>query len=204
VKTTTAPHLELRTALRSVQQTGAAFIENALPGELCSRIAEEAATATFERLPEHEGQVHQDGELFVLTAGLGAYPEIKDLRDELTHAVRRDGTDIAGLSDWAPGEVSIQRYRTGTTGITPHRDLKRYRTLVAVFTIEGNATFTLCANRTGEPLAQWPTRTGSLVLLRAPGLGGIEDGRPLHAVTGPIAGQRISVGFRAAPQPHAA
>ena len=40
------------------------------------------------------------------------------------------------------------------------------------------------------------TAADGTILLRAPGLGGIEDGRPLHAVTGPVRGQRTSLGFR--------
>ncbi len=195
------PHIELRHALQLVQRTGAAFIEDALPAKFCSWIAEEVAAAAFERLPEHAGQIRQEGELFVLTTGFDAYPAIKDLRDELTHAVRVHGADVAGLDHWVPDEVSVQRYHRGTIGITPHRDLKRHRNLVAVFTVEGSATFTLCKNRAGEPLAEWSAGTGSLVLLRGPGLGGIDDGRPLHAVTGPTAGQRISVGFRTAVVP---
>jgi hypothetical protein len=190
------PRLELRRALQSVQRTGGVLVEDALPAELCSRIAAEVAASAFERLPEHQGQVRQQGDILVLPAGLDAYPAIKGLRDELIHAVRRDAAGIAGLECWTPDEVSVQRYRAGTTGITPHRDQKRYRNLIAVFTVEGSATFTLCKNRAGEPLAQWPAGTGSLVLLRGPGLGGVDDGRPLHAVTGPTAGQRISVGFR--------
>jgi hypothetical protein len=33
-------------------------------------------------------------------------------------------------------------------------------------------------------------------LLRAPGLDDADDGRPLHAVSGPQTGQRISVSYR--------
>ncbi len=196
-----APHLERRQALHQVHRTGAAFIQQALPAGFCSRVAAEVAAAAFEKLPEHEGQVRQKGELLVLTADLGAYPAIKGLRDELTDAVRMDGAGIAGLDRWIPNEVSVQRYQAGAIGITPHLDLEKYQYLIAVFTVEGTARFTLCKNRAGDALAAWPARPGSLVLLRGPGLGGIDDGRPLHAITGPTAGQRISVGFRMAAAP---
>jgi hypothetical protein len=81
-------------------------------------------------------------------------------------------------------------------GITPHLDLKRYHYLVAIITADGTAPFTICKNRAGDPLTIWAAAAGSLVLLRAPGLDGIDDGRPLHTVSGPDSGQRISVSLR--------
>jgi hypothetical protein len=85
---------------------------------------------------------------------------------------------------------------TQATRHHPHLDLKRYHYLVAIITAHGTAPFTICKNRTGEPLTTWPATAGSLVLLRAPGLDGLDDGRPLHTVSGPATGHRISVSYR--------
>ncbi|GAA4864325.1 hypothetical protein [Actinomycetospora straminea] len=54
-----------------------------------------------------------------------------------------------------------------------------------------------CSDRAGTTVRAWEAGTGSLVLLRGPGLAGVEDGRPLHAVDGPREGRRTSVTFRA-------
>jgi hypothetical protein len=110
--------------------------------------------------------------------------------------VRRDAAEIPGCADWRPNEISIQRYQPGALGITPHLDLKHYHYLVAIITAAGRAPFTLCKNRDGDPLTTWAASAGSLVLLRAPGLDGTDDGRPLHTVSGPPVGQRISISYR--------
>jgi hypothetical protein len=65
-----------------------------------------------------------------------------------------------------------------------------------VFTLLGSSEFLLCKGRSGSVIETWQTRPGTLVLLRGPGLGGLEDGRPFHAVRGPTAGQRYSLTFR--------
>jgi hypothetical protein len=191
-----SPCLDLRSALRTVAQAGAAYVPDAVPQAGLSAICQDLALAAFGKLPEYEGVARQEGEIFVLDAGSGGYPAIRRLRDELAAAVHRASAGITGLDSWYPDDISIQRYRAGASGITPHRDRKRYRILVAVATIEGTAAFTLCKNRTGDPALTWHASQGSLIFLRGPGLAGIADGRPLHAVQGPATGQRTSIGFR--------
>ncbi len=175
---------------------GAAFLPDALPAEACAWIVSELASARFSRLQKHEGRARQEGEIFVIRNSLRDYPAIRRLRRELVDAAHEAGDEIAGLASWEPNEVSAQRYPAGSLGITPHLDLRRYRYLVVIATVEGAADFTLCKNRQGDLVTTWRAETGSLILLRGPGLGGVEDGRPLHAVAGPVRGQRISLGFR--------
>ena len=115
------------------------------------------------------------------------YPAIDRLRDQLVAAVHSHGDQIPGCANWQPNETCIQRYHPGALGITAHLDLKRYHYLIAIITADGSAPFTHCKNRAGDPLATGPPSAGSLVLLRAPGLDGIDDGRPLHTVSGPDA-----------------
>jgi hypothetical protein len=103
---------------------------------------------------------------------------------------------VEGVSEWLPNEVDVQRYHALALGITPHLDLKRYRVLIAIVTVGHSAPFSLCKDREGTVSEQWQAEPGSLVLLRAPGLGGAEDGRPLHAVGGPPVGTRISITWR--------
>ena len=76
-------------------------------------------------------------------------------------------------------------------------DQRRYRLLVAAFTLEGEAPFTVFEDRSATTVARaWTTQRGDLCLLRAPGLAGHPDGRPTHSVGGPGAGGRVSLTVR--------
>ena len=186
----------LRDGLDSLRERGAAFIDEALDPDTVTQIARESSSGNFERLAEQEGTARQDGEFFVVTGHMNSYPLIAALCAELTAVVHQQGSGIAGLKSWYPNEAWVQRYRGRSGGITVHKDQKRYRLLVAVFTVKGSATFTVCRNRAGDAEMAWTAGSGSLVLLRGPGLGGIEDDRPLHAVGGPDSGERVSLSFR--------
>lgn len=190
------PGSRIRDGLDQVQERGAAFIEAALDPEVARKVALESSRGTFERLAEWEGTARQDGEYFMLAGGMGGYPLIQHLCRELKTAINEQGAYITGLESWHPNEAWIQRYRGAGAGVTVHKDQKRYRLLIAVFTVTGTATFTVCQNRAGDAEAAWEAGPGSLVLLRGPGFSGVDDGRPLHAVGGPGRGERISVSFR--------
>jgi hypothetical protein len=76
-------------------------------------------------------------------------------------------------------------------------DQRRYRLLVAAFTLVGEATFTVFEDRSARTnVRAWTTRAGDLCLLRAPGLAGHPDGRPTHSVAGPSTGARVSLTVR--------
>ena len=187
---------DLRAALCTVSQTGAAFLVDAIQEEALSAVAAELESAPYTRLPEQQGRARQEGEILVLTSGSRGYPAMSLLCERLTAAILAAGDGICGLDQWRPNEVAVQRYPERALGITPHRDLQWYRYLVVVVTVEGTAEFMLCKNREGELLDTWQAGSGSLVLLRGPGLGGTEEGGPLHAVAGPAVGHRTSLGLR--------
>src|SRR5947209_20633077 len=88
---------------------------------------------------------------------------------------------IRGLRTWKPNEAAVQRYRPGPYGITSHLDGKRYRRLVTVVTTTGEARFSLHSDRDAPPKKTWMVGPGGRVLLRAPGLAGAREGRPVHA-----------------------
>lgn len=190
------PGLDLRRALETVRTHGAAFIEHALANAFLEQLRREADAVPYEPLAAREGRARQEGEMHVIHGATGNYPAIDHLRAELVKLVHTQGADIPGCSAWQPNATWIQRYHAGALGITPHLDLKRYHYLIAVITADGSAPFSLCKNRAGDPLTTWTAGAGSLVLLRAPGLDHADDGRPLHAVSGPPSGQRISVSYR--------
>ena len=191
--------LDLQQPLRRLAEAGATFVPQALVEPFRDLLVHEADAGPFDRLPEQVGRygVRQQAEhRVILGDDVGGYPGVDQLRREFAARIRAHGDDIQGLGEWYPNDISIQRYQAGSLGISPHLDNKRYRYLVAIFTLEGAAPLALCTDRQGAVQHEWETVPGSLVLLRGPGLGGAEDGRPLHAVGGPTEGRRTSLTFR--------
>jgi hypothetical protein len=194
-----AKDLDLHAPLTRASQIGVAFIAQALTEPALGAISAETTGGSFEPLPEHTGPygVREQAELLEIPPDdASRYPIITQLRTDLTQLVHQQGRGIAGLNEWEPNDVGAMRYHAGSFGITPHRDSKRYRLLIAIFTTEGSAPFVYCANRDGDIIDQWLTTAGSLILMRGPGLKGIEDGRPFHTVAGPATGPRVSLTFR--------
>lgn len=173
---------------------GFAFVPGALVESFRLRLHGEVEAAPFEPAPGSVGQVRQETEACTLPPDLEGYPGVAELREILMAMARRSG--VRGLRTWRPDDVAAQRYRPGSMGITSHRDGRRFRRLVAVFTTAGAARFAVRAERHGNVVAGWEAGPGSLVLLRGPGLAGARDGRPFHEVSGPHEGVRYSVGFR--------
>jgi|DewCreStandDraft_1066081.scaffolds.fasta_scaffold00179_72 alkylated DNA repair dioxygenase AlkB len=190
------PDLDLTEALHTVAVTGAAFVPEALAEAFREGLQREIEGGPLEPAPYQIGQVRQETEVLTISAPMDGYPTVAALCRALTDLVRRQGRGIAGLDRYAPNVCHVQRYRPGALGITPHLDGKRFALLVAVFTTKGSARFTIHAERFGPPIEAWEVTPGSLVLLRGPGLAGIPDGRPFHAVGGPVAEPRYSVSFR--------
>ncbi len=163
--------MDLRGALERVRDVGRAVVNGVLSEARCASIVREVAERSFERLPPSIGPVQQETELLLLTGEFAEVPWVSRLREELVAAIRDQTPGGTELGDWWPNEAYVQRYEPGALGVTAHVDSKRFVLLIAV-------------------------HPGTLVLLRGPGLGGLEDGRPFHAVRGPAAGERYSLTFR--------
>jgi alkylated DNA repair dioxygenase AlkB len=188
-----ARDLTWSTLLSEVTEQGAAFAARAIDEPCCARLAAELGGGPYEPVVPAIGQVRQQAEAFEVAVEQlhPRYPVLAELCGELVSQVQRHG-----VPGWRPNEVAIQRYQPGSLGITPHRDQRRFAQLVAVVTITGSAPFTLCRNRSGDPIQMWQANEGSLVLLRGPGLVGDPDGRPMHMVGGPTGMPRTSIGIR--------
>ena len=186
----------LRRALERVRDVGRAVLNGVLSDARCAAIVRDVAERSFERLPPTIGPVRQETELLLLTGDFGEVPSVAKLRDELVAAIRAQTPEDMEIGEWWPDEAYVQRYEPGALGVTTHVDSKRFVLLIAVFTLLGSSEFLLFEGRSGSVIETWETRPGTLVLLRGPGLGGLEDGRPFHAVRGPAAGQRYSLTFR--------
>lgn len=98
------------------------------------------------------------------------------------------------VPDFRLNDLIVQRYRSGSFGITPHRDHLRYRGLVAIVTLRGAAPFFVCADRLGKDAREVPAGAGRLVLMRAPGYRA-PDPRPFHYL-GNVTEERLSLGLR--------
>ena len=188
------PGVDLDDPLHRAAAEGAAFVPQALDPSFLLSLRGELAGVPVQPAPERIGEVRQETEAAPLPPDLEGYPLTSTLRAALVGGARSSG--IRGLATWEPNDVAVQRYRPGTLGITSHRDGKRFRRLVAVFTVAGRARFAIREERRGPVIAEWVAGPGALILLRGPGLAGTRDGRPFHEVSGPRRGVRSSLAFR--------
>lgn len=135
---------------------------------------------------------------FDVDAPFEGFPHLQELAGAFTTRVVSDGAGVRGLRTWRPNEAGVGVYRPGSVGITAHLDGRRYRRLVAVFTLVGSAPFEVRSSREGAVRQRWHARAGGVTLLRGPGLAGSIDGRPFHTVHGPARGVRCSLALRMA------
>ncbi len=190
---------DLGPALGLTARHGVAHEPGVVPEPLREAVLAELDAERYVDLPPVEGphRVRQQGEHVVLNADeIAARPAVAALHAAVVEAVRAH-PEIDGLDRWRPDEVTIQRYAPGSAGISTHRDGRRHAYLVAIVTLEGSALLRQCSDRAGTTVQAWDAGAGSVVLLRGPGLGGVEDDRPLHAVDGPRDGRRTSLTLRA-------
>jgi hypothetical protein len=185
----------LQAALEEVATAGHCLVRDALTTAQTDELLAELASGPFTPLEPLIGTVHQRGDGLTVGVDDEAFPLVARLVSELTGEVT--ASRIHGTADYEPNEVTCQRYLDDRSGIAPHMDQRRYRRLVAAFTLMGEATFTVFEDRSAtKAVCAWTTRGGDLCLLRAPGLAGHSDGRPTHSVAGPAAGARVSLTVR--------
>jgi hypothetical protein len=183
---------DLGPVLARTVRDGAAHEPGVLAEPWRAALLDEVGAETYAELPPVEGPhgVRQQGEYRVLT-GSDVPPAVAAVREAVVRAL--------GVAAWWPDEITVQRYAPGSTGVSTHLDGRRHAHLVAILTLEGSAVLRQCADREGTTVRAWDADAGSLVLLRGPGLDGVADGRPLHAVDGPVEGRRTSLTLRSTP-----
>jgi hypothetical protein len=188
----------LRALQPSVQEAAAVghcLVRGVLSPARAGELLDEVALGSFTPLEPRVGTVDQRGEAFTIEADDDEFPLVAELVSELAAEVR--GSGIPGTAEYSASEVGCQRYLDARSGISPHMDQRRYRLLVAVFTLVGEARFSVFEDRSAATVVRaWTTQRGDLCLLRAPGLAGHADGRPTHSVRGPTTGARVSVTAR--------
>lgn len=97
------------------------------------------------------------------------------------------------LSPWFINQVRAQLYKPGEAGIEWHRDYKRDLRMIAVASFKASAQFDI-ELASGE--VSWELLPGDLVLMRGSLLNGDYDDRPLHRISAPNSGKRLSIAYR--------
>ena len=117
-------------------------------------------------------------------------------RGSFTARVAEDGAQIRGLRTWRPNEAGVAVYKVGVG--------RRHLAWTAAGTGGWSRSSPWWARRSsrcvrlagGDLLERWEARAGSVTLMRAPGLAGVRDGRPYHAVHGPPRGTQYQLALR--------
>jgi hypothetical protein len=197
--------VDLSSALRRTASDGFSHVDDVLDERFAVELWDEIRGGPLRTMSGTFGaaKVRMEIDGFDVESPFNGFPHIRALVDEFTARARTDGDGVRGLATWRPNEAGVGAYRPGSIGVTAHMDGRWYRRLVAVFTVVGSARFEVRASREGEVLEAWTARARSVTLMRGPGLAGVRDGRPYHAVHGPERGVRCSVALRMAHPPDA-
>ena len=94
-------------------------------------------------------------------------------------------------------DIAIQKYLPYSSGISPHKDHKKYISVIIIITLSGNSKFYLCQNRDGRNAQVVDDTPGNIVILPATGFKMINNNfvRPIHFVSD-ITDGRLSIGLR--------
>lgn len=188
----------LQRALGDAASNGFAHVDDLVEPAFLHALVTELEGGPLRRMAGSFGKagVRMEIDGFDVGSPFDGFPAVTKLASAFAARVRADGGGIRGLRTWVPNEAGVARYRSGSVGVTSHMDGRWYRRLVAVFTLAGSARFDVRASREGDLLERWDARAGSVTLMRGPGLAGVRDGRPYHAVHGPPRGVRWSLALR--------
>ena len=94
-------------------------------------------------------------------------------------------------------DIAIQKYLPYSSGISPHKDHKKYISVIIIVTFSGKSKFYLCQNRDGRNAQVVDDTPGNIVILPATGFKMINNNfvRPIHFVSD-ITDGRLSIGLR--------
>ena len=94
-------------------------------------------------------------------------------------------------------DIAIQKYLPYSSGISPHKDHKKYISVIIIVTLSGKSKFYLCQNRDGSNSQIIDDTPGNIVILPATGFKMINNNfvRPIHFVSD-ITDGRLSIGLR--------
>jgi hypothetical protein len=202
---TFANDIDLSNVLRRTASDGFSHLDDVLDERFADELWAEIRGGPLRTMSGTFGaaKVRMEIDGFDVESPFDGFPCVQTLVDELAERVRTDGEGVRGLATWKPNEAGVGVYRPGSVGVTAHMDGRWYRRLVAVFTVVGSARFEVRASREGDAVETWIADARGVTLMRGPGLAGVRDGRPYHAVYGPERDVRCSIALRMAHPPDA-
>jgi len=193
---------ELAEALEEVGRYGVRKIAGALTPAARRELCMALAGLDFQRAPKWVGEVRQDFDVFVMKPGPGpadpVLAPLLTLAEGYAALLKAQALSLAEpwLADFVPTDIHVQRYGRGSTGISPHRDSRRFIKLISIFSLGSPAEFRLCRDRRGSALRRYQLNSGDMLLLRAPGFAHRPSAGPLHSVSGPAGEARYSIALR--------
>lgn len=188
---------EVARSLARLAEEDAAALDLLSP-QGCAELTAASAALSYRAakpvIGEGERRVYQDFEICMPVPDGSPFHACRDAVERLL-ARALDVLSAPPLAAPPPlNDLVVQRYPAGSRGITAHRDHLRYRDLVAIVTLAGQARFFVSADRAGDSARELPIPPGSLLLMRAPGFAGRED-RPFHFLTD-VTEERVCLGLR--------
>jgi len=173
----------------SVTERGWIRLERVVDARACARLAT-AASATWEPLPEVEGDVRQGG----LRTGVSfddAAPVVQRFGRTICDSLTAARSDLPAVPCF--NEVLWSRSHDGVGFITAHRDPPAAGGVIAIVTLRGQAGFRVW---NGSRDTEWETADGDLVLLCGNGWPRDDARCPVHAVESPRRGDRLTMTLR--------
>lgn len=176
--------VELSEAIEKLSESGATSFMM-LPKDFRNALLEEARGYTYRPLPEVVGSgenvVRQQMGIFKDFPGDSKYlllvAAFKTWLDEqIEHLIPYPFETPINLNTFG-----LLKYKTGSIGITAHRDGFRYKNLICIFIIGGKGRFFICSDRSGSYSRELDASPGHLILMRAPGFLAKNE-RPFHFV----------------------
>lgn len=183
---------EWTAAVQDLQRVGHVLLRNAVHQRDLPELQDAIRLQTLRRAPETIGSVRQRTEMLVLPAVEWVVGSpIRDVAHWLAESV--------GIPGWKPNEATVTGFRGSQSWISPHRDHRRYKILIAIVSVTGHGRFQIVNDRGGrEILNEWTVAPGDVTLLR--GMSSCKthqgDPRPLHSVVGRGDEYRLSLSFR--------
>ena len=94
-------------------------------------------------------------------------------------------------------DIAIQRYKPGSLGISPHKDHKKYISVIIIITLSGRSDLCICDDRKGLNPLIVNDIPGNIVIFPASEFITLNNNciRPLHFVNN-ITDGRLSIGLR--------
>ena len=188
---------DFRSIVAALDTVGAASA-HLLDEELRAALEHEAKGYDYAREAEVVGRgervVRQQMASFEIFPAGSAYLRLKEAFQEALDQALVAMEEGVFTTQPVFNSMVLQKYESGSLGITPHRDGRSYINLICVFVIAGRGRFYVCADRMGNNPHEIDASPGRVIMLRAPGFRG-SDSQPFHYVTD-IPETRYTFGLR--------